>query len=246
MQPGPYTQPDISHSLSDMFFRSTQFHAFNRLVTNLNFPAKIDNNYTYTRKQLLNLRINASVSRNLILTLKDLGILKTRRVRSGKLVKSKSYSISTICGRREFLNNCARPKLAYYENVNKPNETTCFNPHNLTYIECIERNTTLSQSAVGNDKNIRFCTWNAQSICNKTAVFQEYICNSNIDIIALTETWLNENDASVRAECTPVGYKMMDNPRTTRRGGGTALIYRSGLSVINVTDTGKKSSFEYA
>ena len=61
----------------------------------------------------------------------------------------------------------------------------------------------------------------------------------------MTETWLSENDAAVRAACTPIGYKLTDCPRVGRCGGGTALIYRSSLSVTEVI-SGTKPSFEFA
>ena len=43
----------------------------------------------------------------------------------------------------------------------------------------------------------------------------------------------------------PVGYKISDRPRTGRRGGGVALIYRDSLSVRRI-DAGEKESFEYS
>ena len=92
---------------------------------------------------------------------------------------------------------------------------------------------------------LNFCTWNARSIRNKSAVLQDYICEKKIDLVALTETWLTADDAAVRAECTPPGYKMVDCPRIGRGGGGTALVYRSEISVNNII-AGEKPSFEFA
>ena len=58
------------------------------------------------------------------------------------------------------------------------------------------------------------------------------------DFFAITETWLTTDDAAVRAELCPVGYKI-----SGRRGGGVALIYRDSLSVRRI-DAGGKESFE--
>ena len=41
---------------------------------------------------------------------------------------------------------------------------------------------------------LNFCLWNCQSVRNKTAVFQEYLCSNKIDVCALTETWLSSDD----------------------------------------------------
>ena len=78
---------------------------------------------------------------------------------------------------------------------------------------------------------------------NKTADLFDYICDCKADFFAITETWLTTDDAAVRAELCPVGYKISDRPRTGRRGGGVALIYRDSLSVRRI-DAGGKESFE--
>ena len=58
---------------------------------------------------------------------------------------------------------------------------------------------------------------------------------------ALTETWLSADDAAVRAECLPAGYKIYDYPRTTRGGGGVA---REQL-LVSLGKTGTMRSFEF-
>ena len=45
-------------------------------------------------------------------------------------------------------------------------------------------------------------------------------------IFAITETWLNVNDDTIRCAACPEGYYLADHPRSTGRGGGTALLYR--------------------
>ena len=93
------------------------------------------------------------------------------------------------------------------------------------------------------DRQIKFCLWNAQSIRNKSASFTDYICDKNIDMIALTETWFTDYDAAAKAECIPDGYKLSDQSRSGRRGGGTALVYRSSISVKKI-EACQRSSFE--
>ena len=76
-------------------------------------------------------------------------------------------------------------------------------------------------------------TWNARSICNKATEICAYTIDNDIDILALTETWLkpNANEQFVINECTPNGYLMSHTPRVTSSGGGIAIIYKSSLKL---------------
>ena len=42
-----------------------------------------------------------------------------------------------------------------------------------------------------------------------------------MNMLAITETWLNANDDAVRNELCPTSYKLCDHPRTDRIGGET-------------------------
>ena len=55
-----------------------------------------------------------------------------------------------------------------------------------------------------------------------SSVYFEY----KIDLLAITDTWLNANDYAVRNESCPTNYKLCDHPSTDRIGGRTALLYR--------------------
>ena len=88
-------------------------------------------------------------------------------------------------------------------------------------------------------------TLNARSVRNKTADIFDVICESKADLIAITETWFTKNDSAVKVELCPIGYKIVDHPRTGRTGGGTALIFRDTLNVKKV-DGGQKDSFEFS
>ena len=89
------------------------------------------------------------------------------------------------------------------------------------------------------------CTFNARSVKNKSAVILDYICDCKADLFAVTETWLSADDAAVRAELCPDGYRFIDQPHLGRRGGGTGLVYRDSLGVKKV-DAGGKESFEFS
>lgn len=65
---------------------------------------------------------------------------------------------------------------------------------------------------------------------NKRANIFDYICEHKVDLCAITETWLNLDDAVIfRAEMSQVGYRFLDQPRSGRGGGGTGLIFRDSL-----------------
>ena len=84
---------------------------------------------------------------------------------------------------------------------------------------------------------------NVRSLRNKTSDFVDYVCSTNVDIFAITETWLNVNDDTTRCAACPEGYYLADHPRSTGRGGGTALLYRDSLAVKKI-EAGEKTSFE--
>ena len=89
------------------------------------------------------------------------------------------------------------------------------------------------------------CLLNIRSLRNKTADFVDYVCETKVDLFAITETWLCPNDDAIRNESCPVGYVLADHSRTGRRGGGTALVYRNSLTVKKI-DAGEKTSFEFS
>ena len=70
--------------------------------------------------------------------------------------------------------------------------------------------------------------------------------DNNCDILAITETWLSPGtrDQSTIASVCPPGYDFLHVPRTTGVGGGVGLLYRSSLSISNVTSQ-QKDSFEH-
>jgi len=78
---------------------------------------------------------------------------------------------------------------------------------------------------------------------NKAAEFTDFICDYKPDIAAITETWLHENESAARVSCTPIGYTLLDNPRSGRRGGGTGILFRKCL-IANQHASGQFPSFE--
>ena len=72
---------------------------------------------------------------------------------------------------------------------------------------------------------------NARSIRNKAPDFVDYICDSQVDIAVVTETWLKSSDSAAKIAATPPGYPLFDHPRPDRLGGGTGILARDSLVV---------------
>ena len=114
------------------------------------------------------------------------------------------------------------------------------NLSNLIYI------TTLPPVPRQHSTKMSFRYINARNLKNKSSYFIDHISGHNPDIVAITETWLTTNDDAARAECTPSGYKLLDQVRQTqRRGGGVALLIRSKFTA-NRNPSTHQSSFESA
>ena len=99
-------------------------------------------------------------------------------------------------------------------------------PQNLINVNTSDPNTRFS----GNFNHpLSVCPLNARSVKNKTALILNYIRDYSADLYAITETWLTDKDASVKAEFCPAGYNFIDYPRTGYRDGGTGLNFRDSL-----------------
>ena len=91
----------------------------------------------------------------------------------------------------------------------------CINWANLTPVP-------MSSTRTNSQKEIitHFATINCCSIVNKAADFKMDLHTQNVDICALTETWLKEDDAITPMEMCPAGYASLSVPQTDRSGGG--------------------------
>lgn len=72
---------------------------------------------------------------------------------------------------------------------------------------------------------------NARSAKNKIYQLQYELINKNMDLCAIMETWLQNNDTIVD-QIPPPGYPIISHPRTDGcKGGGVALIYKDGIKL---------------
>ena len=72
---------------------------------------------------------------------------------------------------------------------------------------------------------------NVRSANNKSILLNEYILQDHVDLFAMTETWLQENDKYTVKDLCPPGYKYIGIPRTGSRGGGAGFVYREAYDV---------------
>ncbi|KAK6169405.1 hypothetical protein SNE40_020468 [Patella caerulea] len=78
------------------------------------------------------------------------------------------------------------------------------------------------------NEKTRVCLLNCRSVNNKTTVLNDFICDENLDICALTETWLNSKSSGVTLSALiPNGYSIKHKNRSIGTGGGVALSAQS-------------------
>jgi len=178
-------------------------------------------------------------------SLKSLGILRQFRGKSGNRSKAKSDGdISTIstCHRTSSelniqvthtrstsMNTAAKQHKRSLRGININN--LCYPPR-LPLFSNIQRSSKL-------------CLLNCRSVCNKSLILNDYIIENEVELLCITETWLNKNNLNMQLtinEMTPKGYVFHHVPRNSR-GGGVGLLYKKSLDLKKITIS-KFKSFE--
>ena len=64
-------------------------------------------------------------------------------------------------------------------------------------------------------------------------MLKDYIIEHDLDILAITETWLHDDDFGVFFCCDicSAGFTFYHDPRTTSEGGGLSLLVRNQFKV---------------
>ena len=106
-----------------------------------------------------------------------------------------------------------------------------------------ERHTLLAVKPLVQSKHLNFVCLNIRSLKNKTTSLFDFIVSHNLDVLALTETWLCNGDNIILNELLPPGYDIRHVDRG-RRGGGVALIYKKDISFRNIVTTNEITQFE--
>ena len=70
--------------------------------------------------------------------------------------------------------------------------------------------------------------------------------SKDIDVCAVTETWLKEDEIFDQKRIAPTGYSVISHPRRDKRvGGGIAMVYKDNIKVRSVLN-GSCGTMEYA
>ena len=147
-------------------------------------------------------KVSSSSSLKTIRTLRSLNATKrTYRGTSAGLILIRSIPVVTCYGRRQI------PRII-------PTSTTATHTtndssivHRPAFTTNITRVPLISSSLIRNRNDMRACYFNAQSVCNKTLPISDINCECDVDVIAITETWLKSTiDASTVRALIPSGY----------------------------------------
>ena len=90
-------------------------------------------------------------------------------------------------------------------------------------------------------RSLRFGCLNTRSAVNKAALIHDTISDFSLDMFALTEMWVVENDPNaVKLDLAPEGFSVAhvhrDSAIPRNRGGGLALIHRDSIRVRRRSD----------
>ena len=171
---------------------------------------------SYNRRSLMGLRpCSVKPSLSTLKSLKSFGILKFRGKRAGRrkirtLISDRSTSVSSASLRT---------------NVNRCNLITI--PLQSQSNDCAQKR----QQALSN-----FALINSRSIRNKTLLLNDYVSEHNIDILAITETWLHDDnfDSYFCRDICPEGFSFSHVPRSSSEGGGVGLLVRRQFKVTKI------------
>ena len=70
---------------------------------------------------------------------------------------------------------------------------------------------------------------NCFSIRNKVYSVLEMMVENNVGLLAVTETWLNEDEAALAVEFEELGFTLVSAARSGRKGGGVGFVLRKDI-----------------
>ncbi len=164
----------------------------------------------YSRQQLMDLRRHCCFpSSSTITLLKQCGIFKFR-------------------GRRGGRNRRIQRHYANFPVRSRPLFRRAVNPDNLVPIKKGP-----SQASTPTSCQFHFCLLNTRSVKNKIMKVKDFVVDHDIDILAITETWLrpgNVDEVDIGTLCSS-GYRFLHVPRSYSSGGGVGLLFKETLQV---------------
>ena len=203
------------------------------------------NHIQYSRSALLKLRPCGNHVSNLgwntLSNLKETSLLKYRGYRAGRDRNSvNNFAINSALKSQLFRSSIpivSSRRVAFKRNSFE------YRTKSLITIDCKTNNSVVqSLQTTGTGKVISrkpasIALINAQSIRNKTLPIKDYVVEHNLDILALTETWLNpdNSDDQIIGDFIPAGYSFLHIPRETR-GGAVGLLFKNEFNAKQSTE----------
>ena len=93
---------------------------------------------------------------------------------------------------------------------------------------------------------LNFCLLNARSVNNKTLEIKDYSIDKDVDLFAITESWLKADESSdfVSRDIAPNRYGFLHCPRPNGTGGSLAVLYKSTMKIELLKTPQPYKSFE--
>ena len=106
---------------------------------------------------------------------------------------------------------------------------------------CSQKNRRIQSHRISQEQDLRVYYTNSRSLGNKMNELRALVCTEKLDIIAITETWINLENKHYKTEYSIIGYNLYNTDRNSgNRGGGVAVYVRDGLN--SCIKSGIKSS----
>ena len=93
-----------------------------------------------------------------------------------------------------------------------------------------------------------FALINARSLRNKTLLVRDYVDDCSVDIVALTKTWLGDEDKASVSELCRDTFWLAHQPRGgARLGEGSGFLFRQSFQLVSrgTIDTCASNAFRY-
>ena len=127
------------------------------------------------------------------------------------------------------------PVIGYRPPTDRPH--TRRNNNNLIQVPTVTRDSTVFVDKA------KFCLINARSLRNKSLFVRDYVDECSLDIVALTETWLTDEDTTSVSELCRDNFTLIHQPRGgARRGGGIGVLFRKTLQLVSRVSVDTRAS----
>ena len=101
--------------------------------------------------------------------------------------------------------------------------------HASTFLQTQNKKVLKIKRYVSKPEALSVCLINLRSCNNKTTLMKQFIKDLDLDICAITESWLKEGELVSKVTLKPDGYEILSSPCPLRPGGGIVIIHKENL-----------------